>query len=635
MPRSERLKGDRVFLAALLGALMACALPGLWAPPAFDDRAGVLENPRLRHPGLALEGFLTPAPRRSQGVLLPGYAYRPLTEASFALNAAVTGWSPAGLRAGNLLLHAASTLLVFLIARRLGAGLPPAFPRWAAFFFALHPLTVEAVTYLYQRATCLEAALTFLSLALYLGCRASPSRPRYAAAVGAGLLAQTSKETAVTLPLLLAACEWILRDCREPLRRVLARWLPFAVLPGLVLVQVLRAQSPDPASRADLTPLQYLRVQLPVLADYLRLNAFPFPLHFLHDRVRPLPAAGVATWLSGAALLALAAWALFGPVRHRLPRLGAALFLASQALESSVFPLWDIAATHRCYPGLLGLGLLFAWAQTRLPRACSRLALVALALFATLTATENIHWNLAQDLYARDLRHAWHAGVNWGNCAWAYLDTGHPEAARRVARQGARLPYNHRVGSAYVTALMALDRNEEARTEITRVKRLAEPLVWLRLATRESLQAGDPDRIEALMREAESLNLSQPDLVLWMARYWDRQGRQEEAEPLLRRTLALYPDHPLLWDHLGYLLFTRQRFAESEDAYRRAAVLDPSLYKVHYHLGLLALKRGDRQASEAAFRKALRAKPDYAVARQQLETLLRNPPRLAPPSGPP
>ena len=232
MPRTERLKGDRAFLAALLGGLLLCYLPGLWAPPSFDDRAGVLENPRLRRAGLVLEGFLSPAPRRAQDVLLPGYAYRPLTEASFTLNAAVTGRSLAGLRAGNLLIHAACTLLVFVIARRLGAGLPGAFPRWAAAFFALHPLAVGAVTYLYQRATCLEALLAFLSLALYLGCRTRPSRPRYLAALGAGLLAMTAKETAVTLPLILAACEWILRDGREPRRLVLARWLPFSALPG-------------------------------------------------------------------------------------------------------------------------------------------------------------------------------------------------------------------------------------------------------------------------------------------------------------------------------------------------------------------------------------------------------------------
>jgi tetratricopeptide (TPR) repeat protein len=465
----------------------------------------------------------------------------------------------------------------------------------------------------------------------------------------------TAKETAVTLPLLLLACEWILRDGKEPRRLVLARWLPFAALVLLWPLRLfldhgltVRGGWALASQQAGFTPLQYLLIESRVLLRYLTLALLPFPLHFPHDPVAlvrggPPDIPPLLTALSAMTLLALAAWALFGPARHRLPRLGAALFLASQALESSVFPLWDIAATHRCYPGLLGLGLVFAWALTLLPRPCARLAALALALFAALTLGENRLWSDPGGLYARDLRHAWHAGVNWGNCAWTCLETGHPEAARRVARQGVRLPYNPRVGSAYVTALLALGRNEEARVEIARVKGLAEPLVWLRLATLETLQAGDPERIEALMREAEDLNLAQPELALWLARHRDSQGRKEEAEALLRRYLKIHPDHPLLWDHLGYLLLTQQRFGESEAAYRQAVLLDPAQPKAQYHLGLLALKRGDLPAAEAAFREALRAKPDYALARRDLEALLARfpplppprPPRLASPSGAP
>ena len=458
----------------------------------------------------------------------------------------------------------------------------------------------------------------------------------------------TAKETAVTLPLMLAAYEWILRDGKTPLRSVLARWLPFAALVLLWPLRLLLEHGLSAgegwalaSETAGFTPLQYLLIESRILPRYLQLGLLPFPLHFPHDPVAlvrggPPDIPWGPTALCGAALLALAAWALFGPARHRLPRLGAALFLASQALESSVFPLWDVAATHRCYPGLLGLGLVFAWLLTRLPRPCARLAALALALLAALAAAENRRWSCAPGLYARDLRHAWHAGVNWGNCAWTSLETGHPEAAHRIARQGLRLPYNPRVGSAYVTALLALGRNGEARSEIARVKGLAGPRVWLQLAVRETLRTGDPERIEALILEAEGLNLPQPELALWRARHLDGQGREGEAEGILRRYLVTFPEHGLLWDHLGYLLFAGERYGEAEEAYRRAARFDSSLYKPHNYLGILALKRGDPAAAEAAFREALRVKPDYALARRNLEALRGgSPPRLASPSGAP
>ena len=49
---------------------------------------------------------------------------------------------------------------------------------------------------------------------------------------------------------------------------------------------------------------------------------------------------------------------------------------------------------------------------------------------------------------------------------------------------------------------------------------------------------------------------------------------------------------------------------------------DPIQHKPHYHLGLLAMKRRDLPAAETAFRESLRAKPDYALARRNLEAVL-------------
>ena len=134
--------GDRLFLLGLLAAVAVCHASGLGAPFAFDD-IGLLDNPNLGSLPALGQGFLHPHPPAPPGVQLPSYAYRPLTEASFMANGWLAGGNLMGLRVGNLLIHMGASGLVFLLARRLGEAAGAggaAFARWAALFFAVHPL---------------------------------------------------------------------------------------------------------------------------------------------------------------------------------------------------------------------------------------------------------------------------------------------------------------------------------------------------------------------------------------------------------------------------------------------------------------------------------------------------------------
>ncbi len=585
------IRRDLPFLLALAAAVTLCYGPGLGGPPVYDDLVGILHNPKMARPDLLLRGFLDPTPQVPLGVPFTSIIYRPLTEASFALNLAL-GWGLTGLRLGNLVLHVGTAWLVFLIALRLGEGSRP-FARWAALFFALHPLGAQAVTYVYQRFTGLEASLGFLAILLYLPARAEASpfaSPRYWGALGAALLATMAKETAVTLPLTLAALAWILREPGTAWRGVLRRWLPFALLPALVLVQVIRV---SPAHRAmagqglDFTgpeygfsPWEYLLLQLPIVGRYLTLDFLPFPLHFYYDRVVPMPwqPAGIPvlpTLLCGGILLALAAWSLFGPARHRLPRLGIALFLTPLALESSVFPIMDIAFNHRCYPGILGAGLLFAWGLGRLARPLLAGGAV-LVLFGGLTLSETLAWADPLLLQRRDIRHAPHLSTVWGNYGWCRLQEGQAARAERIFRHALHASWaDVRNSTGHVQALMTLGRLDEARKENLRILGIfpdhTAPL-WeaVQLAERE----GDEEALDALAARLSALPVLRPDLMVWLARRWRQAGRPQEAEALLRRHLDYFPAHPQLWLELGALALATGRAEEAERALRRAAELD-------------------------------------------------------------
>ena len=605
-------KGDGLFLVALLAATVFVYLGGLRAPPAFDDTVVGMYPLRLGTPGAMLKGFLHPVPAAPQGVPLPAYAYRPLTEASLVLNARLAGSALglAGLRLGNLLIHLAACLVVFRLARAFG-GQGAAFARWAALFFALHPLGVEAVTYVYQRAASLEALLAFLTMGLYWSARGRKVwGGRYVAALACGLLAMTAKETGVTLPLILAAVEWVLRDPAEPIRAVWKRWIPFAFLGLLPLAMFLRASAAQEASAAvpvgtvmesGFHPtasghgrLEYLLLEMPVVAGYLFKAFLPFPLHFYHDQVLPLPGETTAIpWLAvtlcGAALLGLVAWILLGPSRHRLPRVGLALFLAPLALESSVFPIQDLAFYHRCNPSLLGAALLFAWAAARL--GSWKPPALALFLLAALTVRENRIWADPLELLRRDVRAAWHRSVIWASYAWE-LKPASPRRAERLFRHALRLPWqNPRTLLGLASSLSAQGRDAEAALAYdAALKAFPEDPTLLWQAVVQAIPMADEARLEALCAHAGKRRALRPELALWLACRRLEQGRPAEAETLLRRELGCFPTHPQLLDLLGRSLQLQERPAEAAAQFRLALDVDPSLEDARRDLEAILLQ---------------------------------------------
>ena len=96
-----------------------------------------------------------------------GRSWRPVTDATFALNYRVGGAKAADYHAVNLLIHLASALLLYGLVRRTGAG------EWAAFaaagLWVGHPLGTSAVTYVAQRYEVLMAF--FYLLTLYAAAR--------------------------------------------------------------------------------------------------------------------------------------------------------------------------------------------------------------------------------------------------------------------------------------------------------------------------------------------------------------------------------------------------------------------------------------------------------------------------------
>jgi 4-amino-4-deoxy-L-arabinose transferase-like glycosyltransferase len=189
-------------------AVVAAVLPYLHTLGfafVFDDHGQIVGSPRVQS-WSHLPGYFTGDVWRSP-VGFPGNYYRPLFLLWFLVNYTVFDAWPPGWHLTSVLAHALASVLVWLTARRL-AG--PQAGLIAGVLFALHPVHVEAVAWVSGATEPLLAVCVLGSFWTYLRSLEPGAsglwRELSLLAYGLALL---SKETAVVLPLLLAAHSWM------------------------------------------------------------------------------------------------------------------------------------------------------------------------------------------------------------------------------------------------------------------------------------------------------------------------------------------------------------------------------------------------------------------------------------------
>ncbi|MCA8911139.1 MAG: hypothetical protein KDB82_05520 [Planctomycetes bacterium] len=184
----------------------------------WDDNWLITDNRFIRELSWHnLQAMFNPmAPREELG-----NEYLPLRDLSYAINYAFDGLHPTGYHATNLFLHIFNSLLVMLFAARLTGR------RWiggvAGLLFAVHPVHVEAVSWLSSRKDLLSTFFMLLSANFYMSARRSrtglmssesfvqrvreSTRLSWILAVLFFVCALLSKMTSVVLPALLLLVE--------------------------------------------------------------------------------------------------------------------------------------------------------------------------------------------------------------------------------------------------------------------------------------------------------------------------------------------------------------------------------------------------------------------------------------------
>ena len=179
---------ERFCIGLLLGVVVLAYGNTLWNGFTQDDlQLYIVRNAQVTEP--SLRALFTPH--------MVTNVFRPVTFGTFALDWKVGGGRPFGFHVVNLVLHAAVTLLfyVLLLALLQSSVHANEVAFAAALLFAVHPIHTEAVTSIVGRAELLAAGFLLAAWILHVKDRAIPALICF-------VLALLSKESAIIFLLL-------------------------------------------------------------------------------------------------------------------------------------------------------------------------------------------------------------------------------------------------------------------------------------------------------------------------------------------------------------------------------------------------------------------------------------------------
>ena len=582
-------------IAAIVFVAVLAAYQPVWnAGFIWNDDSHVTANPGVVGP-LSVADIWTG----------PAASHAPLTTTTFWVLHALWGLDPLAYHLANLLLHAASAVLLWLVLRRL--RVPGAL--FGALLWALHPVQVQSVAWISELKNPLSAAFYLLSLWCFLGWLEAGTtfgRRRqvagYSVSLLCAVLAALSNLSTVILPAVLGLCwwgtsqDWSRGDSADGRpNRGLAEssagfpagitgnretqpwcwsglvWLaPFLAVSIAAVGWILWGQP----SRAGVPAPDWIQIapdRLIVAGKavwfYLGKLVWPTPLIFVYPRWEPV-ASEWTEYLPG--LAALAAWLVLWWYRRRWR----AVFFAVTGFGISLLPVlgfvkldfqrYSFVGDHFQYLAsmgilaLIGAGLATALARLRIGGAKLPPALAAELLFGLGALT----WLHAQTCANDGI--LWRTTIEEDARSWI----AHTNLGARLMRDG---------------------NNTGAIAHLQRALQLK------------------PD-------------FDQAQTNLGLALF--KSGRPAEAIPYYRQALKVKPDDAETLGNLGDALAKLQHSPEAISCYELALLVRPAAPIVQNNIAALLMQSNRVDEAVPHLEEAVRLKPGYADAENNLGNAL-------------
>jgi len=643
-----------IALALVLGTLLLFSRSAGYGFLKYDDQRYILDNPHVQT-GFSAEGLRW---------AFTGHAdiWNPLVRITQILDWNLFADAATGHHVHNILWHALSAALVFLLLRRLtGAFWTSAL---CAAVFAWHPLRVESVSWISERKDVVSVAfglLTLLAYASYARRRASlaPAAWRfYALTLAAYAAALLSKPSMVALPgVLLLLDFWPLRrfafarvtvsaapvlPAPERTIPLLLEKLPFVLLAAAASLVAILTQTAAGDFVLDLPLGARLANAAVSIPRYLGTFFWPFDLSVAYPHPGTWPLRAVAA----AAAFVLAVSALAWRTRRSMPWLavGWLWFLGTLAPMIGILQVGfqSIADRYTYFP-LLGWQIALLWtlrefAPRQVPRwALATAAALVLGALAARTWDQQSRWSSDTALFTHacavtDNNATALAFLAYTDCSFARLKEArtHAQAARAIdpknhtavhtlalvdmaenrlddAIAGFRTalalkPDDNDSACALANLLCARNSHDEAerlyRAIIRSRPRYASAYIGL---SKLEYSRGNRETAATILADALAANPDDLQLLAQHATFLRNVGRAIEADALFEHALRRQPRSALLLQaHSAYLAATG-RTEEALDPIGRAIVLEPAVAPLHADRGQLLERLGRDEEALAEY----------------------------------
>jgi tetratricopeptide (TPR) repeat protein len=615
-------------LAALIAIIFAAYFPTLHNGFIWDDDRYIEQNMQLRTLHGLQHIWLWPLTAEPQ--------YYPLTHTTLWVEYHLWGLRATGYHVDNVLIHAASAVLLWRILRKLGMR-----GAWVvAAIWAVHPLQVESVAWATERKNVLSGLFYFMALGSYLRtewgrrlCEAfgdsnllpspppechgrgegqSPRKKQarnwawYAASLLLFICAILSKSVASTLPaVILLLCWWkrgrILRSDVWPVVPMFGMGLAMGTLTGWMEKHVVGAMGKD----FDLlTRLDRVCIAGRAFWFYLQKLLWPGTLAFIYPKWNVNP--GERLWwilFSAAATgVLIAPWLL----RNRIGRgpATAAFFFAGTLVPAlgfvNVFPMrYSYVADHFQYLACIGPIALAVELLQRNKWPALRCGLGAVVVGSLCVAT-SFRTHVFFDrltLWKETLATNPQSAMVHNNYAAALRDSGEISAAKAQFEEALRLGGDATdwVGLGQCCAIEGdYLKARDMYLKALEAAPVSDEAVFRHFRAGQEFQLGTA--YQGLAREFSQRS------VEYLA----------EAQEAYQRAIYLFPEYGDARKNLAIMLMDQKKYSQAIEQCRKMTEFDPDSVSARTNMGTIYYQEGDLGAALAQYQSALELEPDNA-----------------------
>ena len=563
------------FIPILILLLISFAVyfNALFGDFVYDDNTQILDNPWIRDMR-NIPTILSSSVWSFHPDLIISNYYRPLMHIVYMLNYHLFGLNPWGFHLVNILFHCGVSVLVLLVIRELlpDEGVSKSSPYLsppfiAAMLFAVHPIHTEAVTWIAGLPDVAFSFFYLLSFYLYIRSRSLLSGG-YLLSIVCFAFAAFFKEPALTLPVILFAHDYVLREERPRFPDYVKRYIPYLVIGvGYLALRILVLGAFAPQRRyGTLSVYEYAINVFPLFVQYLEKLLVPLNLNAYYVFH---PIASLFELKGALSLMATVAFVVLLPIAFKKNRVAflCLLLVTVPLLPALYIPVMgDNTFTDRyLYLPSVGYVLLLAiflsWAKVKLPsatRAVTIVCIIVFGLYAAGTINRNSVWKNNINLWSDTVKKSPDSAMAHSELGLVYASQGQWD--RAIAE--------------YQTAL------------------------WLK-----------PDYVKAY----NNLGIA-----------YASQGEWDKAITEYQIALLLKPDYAKAHNNLGFAYTSKGLFDMAIEHYQIALRLKPDYAEIHHNLGIAYTSKGLFDMAIEHYQIALRLKPDYADAHFNLGLIYLN-----------